>query len=287
MDKKSPEFSENSVEISKRENLFEKGEGVSYSKIPRKLINLRAVYKASLADTVVAIALADYSSRSLHYPNFSVEQAEIASITGLSKRQVITSIKNLTLNRVLSVRSTMGFANQYTWNEYFLRTGEIISQGDVKTVHTPSENRSQVGCENSAHIYIEVLLNLFIDKHKEFFATNQKPYRFYVPAKKSKKGAPKEVGAVVEVSRAKAWEDAIRNCFSQIYHRKDALTRIYLALMSSYKIEKVTFPKSFLLHGAMNEGIQHESRKLSQISYCLDNDEEFINEFLSHKGVKQ
>lgn len=281
--KNNTDFFKNSRQILKKENIFESGDGVSYSKIPRNLFDLKAHFDATTSDILIALILADYSVNSRYYPSFSLERSKIAKMAGLSERQVSISIQKLTLNNVLFVSSRMGEANVYTWNEDFLKGREVTSQGVVKSLHEGGRNDFTRGSEVTSHIYIELSLEIFISSFKEFFAEYQAPYNFYVPAKRNRNNdEPK--GSTIQVSRKEAWREAAFYVYEKIKHYDDALPRIYLGLMASKNIEDVRYPKKALFYRVTDSESIHISRSRSHIAQYLYSNEDFMEFYHMKKG---
>lgn len=277
----SPNFPDHIPKIKQVEELYPKGYGVQYAKIPRNLIKLGQV-GATPSTILVAIALADFVSTSYNYPTFELKRSKLSEVTGLSERHIARAIEWLTLNKVIFVRSRTGQVHRYTFNEDFLKTSDKLSAVPVTQCPVSSDKLSGVTSDKLSGLYIELILDLFYkSSFKEFFDDKSKFYSFYIPKRKSKKG-DSGPGETIQVSRDEAWRDAVWYVWGKIQHEENPLTRIYLGLVGPYRMNEVRFPKKALLYRVNDFGSINEARQSSHLKTVLHDDRDF-QEFLNQK----
>lgn len=177
-------------------------------------------------------------------------------------------VERLIENRVLSVRQTAGKEAEYTWNTYFLQTGDLsikdtsanLAQVDVQSLHTPCEKSAQVHVQTLHHIYIEFLLDYLSKLFLEYFK-NPNPLIKRVPPKRGQKGVAKDFATNYYITRKDSWTEAINEAV-----KKGGYVRTYLACVGGFNIDQVNYPKAYLKKLIWDEGHQWESQKKSNLA---------------------
>lgn len=259
-------------------------QGESWIKSPKALYRLRDTIGASSVQILVAHALAGLSIGEGRFPTFTASRSKIAEVTGLSPRAISESFKFLSANKLISVRYTNGCSPQFTWNQVTLRTLAYGSVVPVNEVHSLQCTRFSGTSEPGATFYIELSLEFFrTSLEGNFFdknAPDYKPYTFYKPGKRVKKGAgAMPAGSTYTQDRWEAWEDAAYRVWKEIQNQPDALTRLFFALQAK-NVENVAFPYATLRHRVNDSETQHIARKRTHLGFYSDDE---VRDFLKRK----
>lgn len=267
---------------------FLEGSGITWTKIPKTLIQLRKNQGITSSDVLLAISMLDYAARRGHNLEwFAISYKNLAKIAFCTPRQAMIGVQRLIELRLISCVSESKLENKYKFSEHFLREGapsENLSHGQMKIFHIEGENLSQEDVKDIHSIYIDLLIDKLYIFYRDYFATNQTIAK-RIPAKKIKKSgdiiaAPQGSGTTVYLSREQAWREAI----SWAALSKAGYVRTYLALMGGFNIDEVDYPTAWLKKVLWDESRQYESKKKSYLYSCgyLDDDDTFLQFILKN-----
>lgn len=258
------------------------GTGISWFCNPDVLFSLKRFDGITTTDIVVAMAMFQHSASSRYYPTFQITLKTLAKKCFVTERQVNRSVQRLIVLKVISCVSDTQTGNTYSWNEHFLSTGEIhsdkFSVGQVKNFHLSTENFSLDEVKNCHDLYIDFLFKQSLNIYKEYFSAHHLVFTSYSPSKRTKKDTPQGSGVTVTQSREEAWRSAIDKVSWELIQRgHNGYVRTYLAMVSGKFQACTKFPRPYLLKLAMDEALQWETFKKSEIQFYLHDDESFKN----------